>query len=179
MISHMRRRDIGCILSQQNKITGLQGMTTGLNIEIDPTLTAVRTDKREDFPDGSLAAGDEEFDPGVTFRWGITPNLILNATANPDFSQVEADVAQLDINTKFALYYPEKRPFFLEEADRVPASLLVYGTTTEVEEYCRELIKDCAEGGGFILATECETPWDSKRENVRAIIESAMKYGQY
>ena len=61
----------------------------------------------------------------------------------------------------------------------VPASLLVYGTTTEVEEYCRKLIKDCAEGGGFILATECETPWDSKRENVRAIIESAMKYGQY
>jgi len=61
----------------------------------------------------------------------------------------------------------------------VPASLLVYGTTTEVEEYCRKLIKDCAEGGGFILATECETPWDSKRENVRAIIESAIKYGKY
>ena len=117
MTSHMRRRDIGCILCQQNKITGLQGMTTGLNIEIDPTLTAIRTDKREDFPAGSLVAGDEEFDPGVTFRWGITPNLILNATANPDFSQVEADVAQLDVNTRFALYYPEKRPFFLEGAD--------------------------------------------------------------
>ncbi len=67
----------------------------------------------------------------------------------------------------------------LEEADRVPASLLVYGTTTEVEEYCRKLIKDCTEGGGFILATECETPWDSKRENARANIESAIKYGQY
>ncbi|GAH35430.1 unnamed protein product, partial [marine sediment metagenome] len=117
MISHTRRRDIGCVLCQQNKITGLQGITTGLNIEIDPTLTGVRTDKREDFPDGSLAAGDEEFDPGVTFRWGITPNLILNATANPDFSQVEADVAQLDVNTRFALYYAEKRPFFLEGAD--------------------------------------------------------------
>jgi len=117
MSSHPRRRDIGCILCQQNKITGLQGMTTGLNIEIDPTLTATRTDKREDFPAGPLAAGSEKFDPGVTFRWGITPNLILNATANPDFSQVEADVAQLDVNTRFTLYYPEKRPFFLEGAD--------------------------------------------------------------
>ncbi|NIM58194.1 MAG: hypothetical protein GTO16_04530 [Candidatus Aminicenantes bacterium] len=117
MSSHMRRRDIGCILCQQNKITGLQGMTTGLNIEIDPTLTAIRTDIREDFPAGAVVAGDEELDPGVTFRWGITPNLILNATANPDFSQVEADVAQLDVNTRFALYYPEKRPFFLEGAD--------------------------------------------------------------
>ncbi len=47
----------------------------------------------------------------------MTPNLILNATANPDFSQVEADVAQLDVNTRFALYYPEKRPFFLEGGD--------------------------------------------------------------
>jgi hypothetical protein len=117
MSSHKRRRNISCILCQQNKISGLQGMTTGLNIEIDPTLTAVRTDEREDFPAGPLVAGDEKYDPGVTFRWGITPNLILNATANPDFSQVEADVAQLDVNTKFALYYPEKRPFFLEGAD--------------------------------------------------------------
>jgi hypothetical protein len=117
MSSHMRRRDVSCILCQHNKIIGLQGMTTGLNIEIDPTLTATRTDQREDLPAGPLVAGNEEFDPGVTFRWGITPNLILNATANPDFSQVEADVAQLDVNTKFALYYPEKRPFFLEGAD--------------------------------------------------------------
>jgi len=42
---------------------------------------------------------------------------MLNATANPDFSQVEADVAQLNVNTRFALFYPEKRPFFLEGAD--------------------------------------------------------------
>lgn len=61
----------------------------------------------------------------------------------------------------------------------VPASLLVFGSTNDVEQYCKKLIKDCAEGGGFILATECETPWDAKRENVRAMIETAIKYGQY
>jgi len=61
----------------------------------------------------------------------------------------------------------------------VPASLLVYGTPADVEKYCRGLIKDCAEGGGFILATECETPWDAKPENVRAIIDTAIKYGRY
>jgi hypothetical protein len=53
----------------------------------------------------------------VDFRWGISPNLTLNATGNPDFSQVEADVAQLAVNTRFALFFPEKRPFFLEGAD--------------------------------------------------------------
>ena len=61
----------------------------------------------------------------------------------------------------------------------VPASLLVYGTVKDVEEYCKKLIEDCAEGGGFILSTECETPWNAKPENVRAIIDSAIKYGQY
>ena len=48
---------------------------------------------------------------------GSHPNVILNAAVNPDFSQVEADVAQLEINRRFALFYPEKRPFFLEGAD--------------------------------------------------------------
>ena len=61
----------------------------------------------------------------------------------------------------------------------VSSAMLVYGTPTEVEDYCKQLIKDCAEGGGFILGTECETPWDAKPENVRAIIETAEKYGQY
>jgi uroporphyrinogen-III decarboxylase len=61
----------------------------------------------------------------------------------------------------------------------IPAALLCYGSITEVEEYCKKLIKDCAEGGGFILSTECETPWDAKPENVRTILETAKKYGQY
>ncbi|MFB0564786.1 MAG: uroporphyrinogen decarboxylase family protein [Candidatus Aminicenantaceae bacterium] len=61
----------------------------------------------------------------------------------------------------------------------VPASLLCFGTPSEVEEFCKKLIKNCAEGGGFILSTECETPWNAKPENVRAIINSAIKFGQY
>ncbi|MDP9203014.1 MAG: DUF5916 domain-containing protein, partial [Gemmatimonadota bacterium] len=46
-------------------------------------------------------------------RWGIRQNLSLNGTINPDFSQVEADVGQVLLNERFALFYPEKRPFFL------------------------------------------------------------------
>jgi len=61
----------------------------------------------------------------------------------------------------------------------VPSSVLVHGTVKDVEKCCRKLIEDCAEGGGFILATECETPWNAKPENVKAIIDTAVKYGQY
>ncbi|RMH12312.1 MAG: hypothetical protein D6701_13680 [Gemmatimonadetes bacterium] len=110
-------RNRACLLCQAQKLTGFRGLTAGRNAEITPTLTATRTDARADFPAGDMENGDPDYEPGVTARWGITPNLTLNATANPDFSQVEADVAQLDVNNRFALFFPERRPFFLEGAD--------------------------------------------------------------
>ena len=115
--SHKRKRDISSILSQFNKVTGFQGMQTGLNLEVDPTLTANRTDTRTDFPLGHMEGGKIKTEPGVSLRWGITPNMILNTAVNPDFSQVEADVKELEVNRRYAIRYPEKRPFFLEGAD--------------------------------------------------------------
>lgn len=117
MISHKRNRNQACILCQMNKVTGFQGMKTGWGLELAPTLTANRTETRPEFPEGSMQKDEQMLEPGLTMRWGVTPNLILNAAINPDFSQVEADVAQLSVNTRFALRYPEKRPFFLEAAD--------------------------------------------------------------
>jgi hypothetical protein len=119
MTSHVRSRNIACIICQFNKLTGFEGITPSRNVELNPTLTGSRTDAMDmaEYPDGALQKGKGKFDPGLTAKWGITPNLILNATANPDFSQVEADVAQLQVNRRFALFYPEKRPFFLEGAD--------------------------------------------------------------
>ncbi len=119
MTSHVRSRDSNCILCQFNKLNGFQNISPGKNLELDPTLTAQRSDAMDmaAFPDGELETGKVKVEPGISARWGVTPNLMLNATVNPDFSQVEADAAQLDINTRFALYYPEKRPFFLEGGD--------------------------------------------------------------
>lgn len=64
-------------------------------------------------------------------------------------------------------------------AGNVPSAMLVYGTPQDVDAYCKQLIDDCAEGGGFILEAECEVPWDSKPENIRAMIAAAEKYGRY
>lgn len=61
----------------------------------------------------------------------------------------------------------------------VPSAMLCYGTVEDVDEYCKQLIEDCAPGGGFVLGTECETPWNAKPENVKAIGEAARKYGWY
>jgi hypothetical protein len=110
-------RGVSCYLCQISKVTGFEGASAGRNIELVPTLTAGRTDEREDFPEGDLQDGSAETELGLTAKWGITPSLTGNLALNPDFSQVEADVAQLDVNNPFALFYPEQRPFFLEGAD--------------------------------------------------------------
>ena len=54
----------------------------------------------------------------LTGKVGISSDLILDVTYNPDFSQVESDAGQVEENQRFALYYPEKRPFFLEGNDQ-------------------------------------------------------------
>ena len=105
-----------CLLCQAAPITGMVGIEQGRNIEVVPTLTVTDVQTRE------AAAGDWDGDgvqvePGVDVSWAPNPNLTVNATLNPDFSQVESDQAQLDLSSNFALYFPEKRPFFMEGAD--------------------------------------------------------------
>lgn len=58
---------------------------------------------------------DKNADVGLDVKWGIRPNLTLDATINTDFAQVEADEEQVNL-TRFDLFFPEKRPFFLENA---------------------------------------------------------------
>ena len=128
--SFPRDRGNNCYLCQALKIEGFAGANPGKNIELDPTLSATYSQYRPNFPDGPMIKKDSSVEPGLTARWSPTPNLAVNAAVNPDFSQVEADAAQLDINTRFALYYPEKRPFFLEGMDYFQTPVSVVYTRT-------------------------------------------------
>ncbi|HEX6084573.1 MAG TPA: DUF5916 domain-containing protein [Thermoanaerobaculia bacterium] len=123
-------RNRNCYLCQSSRVTGFRGITPGRDIELDPTLTAQHTSARPDFPQGGLSSDGTDVDLGLTARWGITPNLTLNAALNPDFSQIEADAVQLDINTQFALFFNEKRPFFLEGSDFFSAPMQAVYTRT-------------------------------------------------
>ena len=71
------------MLCQVNKITGLAGDHARPNLEFDPTLTGRRTDRRAEFPDGSLAKEDEKAEPGLSARWGVTPNAGLERHRQP------------------------------------------------------------------------------------------------
>jgi hypothetical protein len=125
-----RDRSNNCYLCQALKIMGFEGVSPGRNVEINPTVTGARTDERPDFPQGDFEKRDQKAEVGLTARWGMTPNLTLSLTANPDFSQVEADALQLDINEPFALFYAERRPFFTEGTDYFDAlENIVYSRT--------------------------------------------------
>ena len=102
-------------LIQSGTLKGLTGMHRGLVMDVSPEFTS-RVDGTPGGGGGASAYHYSEVDPqlGVNLRWGVTQNLSLTGTVNPDFSQVEADVGQVTVNERFAVFFPEKRPFFLE-----------------------------------------------------------------
>src|SRR6266850_2433640 len=136
-----RDRNRSCYLCQVAKIVGFSGATPGANIEITPTLTAIRSDEKPHFIElgdpaflnEPLIRGDPHYELGLTGKWGITPNMIASGTLNPDFSQVEADAAQLKVNEAFALFFPEKRPFFLEGSDYFETPIQAVYTRTVLD----------------------------------------------
>ncbi len=100
-------------LGQSGTLQGLTGLRRGLVMDLTPVVTSRATGgPHPDRPGDWDYAGDTEL--GGNVRWGITPNLTLNGTVNPDFSQVEADASQIVTDPRRALFFPEKRPFFLE-----------------------------------------------------------------
>jgi hypothetical protein len=77
-------------------------------------LPAVTHSRRSELEENDLVAAGDHTDLSLTAKYGITSDLILDGTLNPDFSQVEADAGQIDINLRAPLFFPETRPFFLE-----------------------------------------------------------------
>ena len=98
-------------LIQSGSLKDLTGLRRGLVMDVSPEFTS-RVDGDSNGTKYRYGTVDPQL--GLNLRWGITQNLSLTGTANPDFSQVEADVGQVTVNQRFALFFPEKRPFFLE-----------------------------------------------------------------
>ena len=110
-------------LAQSGILTGLTRLQRGLVLDVTPeatsTVSGAPTSSGWTYGGGSPRLG-------ATLRWGVTANLTLNGTVQPDFSQVEADVPQIQFDPRTALNYPEKRPFFLDglELFKTPIQLI-------------------------------------------------------
>lgn len=102
-------------LRQAGELGGMRDLRPGTLLQVNPTLTGRRDGVR--LEDGRFRRERVDPDVGVNLKYGLTSEVTLDATVNPDFSQVEADADQITVNERFALSLEEKRPFFLEGAD--------------------------------------------------------------
>ena len=101
-------------VSQYGVLRGLHNIRRGKNIEIKPYVITGIQQTREDYNVKDIPSTFER-DIGIDFKYGITSNVTLDLTINTDFAQVEADNVQLNL-TRFSLFFPEKREFFLERS---------------------------------------------------------------
>jgi hypothetical protein len=83
-----------------------------LTLELIPTATYSRRETRAT-PEGFGPARSDP-DLGISFKYGLTSSATIEGTVNPDFSQVESDAFQVEVNQRFPLFFSEKRPFFME-----------------------------------------------------------------
>lgn len=112
-------RNNPCFLCQGQLLTSLFDLEGTSTFEFLPYALA--------FQSGSLVDVNNPFSTfnnssilargGAGFKYSPAPDLLIEAIVNPDFSQVESDAEQISVNTTFALFYPERRPFFLESSD--------------------------------------------------------------
>ncbi len=111
-------RERNCFICNVRDLTGMNGAAArrplggGALRDRRPEL-----ERAVDGPGSRLETGSAEFDGGADFKWLPNPDTVIDATINPDFSQIELDSAQISANERFALFLPEKRPFFLESVD--------------------------------------------------------------
>jgi hypothetical protein len=104
-----------CVMCQLGRLEGIEGIAAGGTLEILPSLVASQAGRLRDATDpGSFESGKVSASPSLGAKYVFRSGWMAEATLNPDFSQVESDAAQVDVNTTFALFFPERRPFFQE-----------------------------------------------------------------
>ncbi len=108
-----------CLLCQAGRILGLTGIKSSNPVDIIPYALGYKTSGLNDPGDPASGLNSDPVDGriGGTIIWSPTSTSSIDATINPDFSQVETDATQISVNKTFALYYSEKRPFFMKEAN--------------------------------------------------------------
>ncbi|MXW02611.1 MAG: carbohydrate binding family 9 domain-containing protein [Holophagales bacterium] len=98
-------------VSLAGDLTGISGVKAGRRVDVKPFVLGSAAEEPRDPSSGTI----DDIDGGVDLKWGLTRSLTLDLTYNTDFAQVEVDQQQVNL-TRFSLFFPEKREFFLENA---------------------------------------------------------------
>ncbi len=123
-------RDSSCFICNSRPLVGLAGLSAGAHYIVAPYVSANQAASPESGLGSPLKSDDPTFDGGVDAKWIPNPSTAIDATVNPDFSQIESDAGQISANERFALFFPEKRPFFLEGVNLLQTPIQAVYTRT-------------------------------------------------
>ena len=112
-------RNDPCSICQGGTLKGLQDLEATGTLELLPYVMGFQAGNLTDASDPTSQFSNGKVDGriGGGVKFSPNPSLFAEAVINPDFSQVESDATQISVNSNYAIYYPEKRPFFLDGAD--------------------------------------------------------------
>ena len=168
-------RNNACQLCQLARLEGIQGVESGGNLEFMPAAVVSRGGSLADANDaGSFRTEATRVQPSLGLKYSFRPGWAAEATVNPDFSQVESDVAQVDVNTTFALFYPERRPFFQEGMDLYQSMLNVfYSRSINAPQVAAKLTGRSGRTSiGYVGARDEHTPFVVPLEESTGIVEA-------
>jgi hypothetical protein len=172
-------RDDPCFLCQAGVLRGIRGVSGGRNLEILPYVMASQVSGLSDVedPETPFENKDIEADGGFNVKYGLTSDITLDFAYDPDFSQVESDMAQIDINTSFALFYPEKRPFFLEGSDLFASQIQAVYTRTINDPIAAAKLTGHLNNTsiGYIFAKDDNTPFIIPFQEQSVFLSSRVK----
>jgi hypothetical protein len=123
-------RGSNCWICQSRELTGLTGLPGGGDVVVAPYVNGQQLGAPVAGLGSRLEDGDPDAEGGLDVKWTPSANNALDLTVNPDFSQVESDVGQIAVNNQFAIFFPEKRPFFLESLDLFDTPITAVYTRT-------------------------------------------------
>ncbi len=159
-ISHIPLdRNNNCMACQMPEIKGFKQAKIDKNIMLIPTTVATNNQTRDIYENDADWENSNDLEFGLDVRWGITPSTSLNVTLNPDFSTVESDAGQLNVNTTFSLFYSEKRNFFLENSEYFSSNYdLVYTRNIADPDYGVKITgREKQHSYGFFVTNDNQT----------------------
>lgn len=179
-------RSIAGSLNQAGHITGLEGIETTRQLEVIPSFTLSQSGRRTRYtfnndPAGRYVNDGLKGDFGLTAKFSLTPTITLDFAYNPDFAQVEADAPVSTANQRFPIFFPEKRPFFLERIDIFRTPMNIVNTRAIVDPDIAAKITGRRGKNTFgILYASDNAPGNysqDERENLRACLQNRRDEG--
>jgi hypothetical protein len=172
-------RNSPCQLCELASLGGVRGIRAGGNLEVLPSLVVSQGGRLQDSSDpGSFENGSVQAQPSLGLKYTFQRGWSAEATVNPDFSQVESDAAQIDVNTTFALFYPERRPFFQEGMDLYMTPLNVfYSRSINAPQAATKLTGRAGRTSiGYVGARDEHTPYLIPFEERTAVLQAGESF---